>query len=401
MKILNIIILILLKTTCSFSQNQTMDNNTKQIILKGKKAIIAYTFTIIKEKVPTLEINPKDYEITVWANKTEAIVEFRRLIRYNPLNSGHLRYDITVNLINERVYPFENRPEDSFYVPTKEEFVKIEFVKKYGGIPIKGFDVGVREEKDSYWIGYSNKSNHGGFSIDKITGERSDELQGHMTISPHVVSPLMLPPQTKNQPINKDPLKEIFDIITITDVEKVKQLGRDAIIDFAQQELIKNNINIDPNNYKIRVMANSTTVFVSFHTPITYLPLNSQFYGDIGINIIEKQLSYGKISNPRDFKDYNRKNIPFYKHTEESKKIIYFVLNGKNKDYDPSVEFEFFHDSMIVHEQETYYEVTVFSKYWEESYKVDKVSGKKYDMVTDNTAQQSIEENDEFYEIKK
>jgi len=221
-----------------------------------------------------------------------------------------------------------------------------------------------------------------------------------------------MPPSTSEE-INEDPLKEILDsttqneilnIITITVVDKIKQLGRDGIIKLAIQELAKNNINIDPNNYKIRVMANKTTIFVSFHIPIKYLPLNSQFYGDIGVNIIEKQLSHSVLSNPRDLESYDRKNISFYKQTEDAKKHLQFVLNSDNKNNNSidieKLEFEFFEDDMVVREQLDHYEVNFVSKNWDESYMVDKVSGKKYNIVTGTIAHPPRIEKGKYYEIK-
>ena len=91
--------LLMVRTVFSFSQNQTMNNTTKEIMLQGKETIIAYAFTIIKERMPELEINPEDYEIRVWANKTEALVKFRRLINYYPINKQESRInDFSVNI---------------------------------------------------------------------------------------------------------------------------------------------------------------------------------------------------------------------------------------------------------------------------------------------------------------
>jgi len=110
------------------------------------------------------------------------------------------------------------------------------------------------------------------------------------------------------------------------------------------------------------------------------------------------------LSNPRDFKNYDRKNISFYKQTEDAKKHLQFVLNRDDKksasiDIE-KLEFEFFEDDMVVREQLDHYEVNFVSKNWDESYTVDKVSGKKYNIVTGTIAHPPRIEKDKYYEIK-
>jgi len=281
-----ILLLLMVRTVFSFSQNQTMNNTTKEIMLQGKETIIAYAFTIIKERMPELEINPEDYEIRVWANKTEALVKFRRLINYYPINKQESRInDFSVNILTQETDIWS---VDDFHTLTKQDLENIKFVKKHYGLPpTNEFEISIYEHEDHFSINVDNEVAFGRYFIYKITGKQSPSIQS---------SYIPMPPSTSEE-INEDPLKEILDsttqneilnIITITVVDKIKQLGRDAIIELAQQELTKKNINIDPNDYRIRVIANSTTIFVSFHIPIKYLPLNSIFYGDIGVNIIEK-----------------------------------------------------------------------------------------------------------------
>lgn len=58
------------------------------------------------------------------------------------------------------------------------------------------------------------------------------------------------------------------------EVEKIKKSGRDSIIKLAIKQL---NEDIDVSDIMIQVKANKTSVIVSFHSPIVYVPLNTVF----------------------------------------------------------------------------------------------------------------------------
>ncbi len=217
-KIGYILLFLTLKTTLSFSQNQTMDNTTKQIILKGKKTIVAHAFTIIKEKVPTLEINSKDYEITVWANKKEALVKFRRRIKYYPKNKQErIVYDFSVNIITQKTDIWSI---DDFYTPTKQDLKNIEFVKKHAPLPSSDqFEIRINETKDQFQISCTNKVAFGKYFIDKQTGKELPSIQGSYI-------PMPKPNTTLSVEIDKDTLKEIFDSTTtkeILDIISIKK----------------------------------------------------------------------------------------------------------------------------------------------------------------------------------
>ncbi len=209
-KIGYILLFLILKTTLSFSQNQTMDSTTKQIILQGKKAIVAYAFTILKEKAPTLKINPKDYEITVWANKTNTFVKFRRRIKYYPKNKQEkVVYDFSVNIITQETGIWSI---DDFYTPTKQDLKNIEFVKKHAPLPSSDqFEIRISETKDQFQISCTNKVAFGKYFIDKQTGKELPSIQGSYI-------PMPKPNATLSGEIEEDPLKEIFDTTTTSEI---------------------------------------------------------------------------------------------------------------------------------------------------------------------------------------
>jgi len=217
-----LIILILFNNTFCFSQNKIMDNATKEIMLQGKEAIITHAFDILEKNVATLKINLKDYEIKVWANKTNAFVKFKRRIQYKPLKSDHLEYNISVDIINKKVSPFENGGKDTSYIPTKQEKEKIEFVKKNGGLAYKGFVCKIVEEIDKYWISITNKYSFSKFYIDKITGEKSPVMQGSYTVGPII----------KGHILNENPLKEIYESTTPAEIHDIISTKKSSDPDF-------------------------------------------------------------------------------------------------------------------------------------------------------------------------
>jgi len=179
-----------------------------------------------------------------------------------------------------------------------------------------------------------------------------------------------------------------------SDIEKIKQLGKDSIVQIALQ-LIKQKI--DVNNFKVKVMSNSTSVFVSFYKPIKYVPLKSIFYYEVGVNITEKMIFKSPVSNPRDNK--SKKNIPFYTPTEKAKKNIEFVVNILNENNELGlIDIQTFEDNMIIREKRKYYDINVVSKYQESNYKIEKVSGKIYDAEHTHLEPPPEEENEDLFE---
>lgn len=213
-----ILLFLIFKTTLSFSQNQTMNNETKEIILQGKGAVIDYAFIIIKEKVPSLKINLEDYKVTVWANKKEVLVKFRRRIKYYPKNKpDRIDYDFSVNIIAQETDIWSI---DDFYVPTKQDLKNIEFVKKHAPLPSSDqFEIRISETKDQFQISCTNKVAFGKYFIDKQTGKELPSIQGSYT-------PMPSPNTTLSGEIDEDQLKEIFDSSTrdeILDIITIKR----------------------------------------------------------------------------------------------------------------------------------------------------------------------------------
>lgn len=179
MKLKNIISpLFVLIINCSqaFSQNQNMENQINVIKTLGKDAIIKRANRIIEKKYPTLKINSSDFGITAWSNKKDVVVKFKRRIKYVRLGGENdFNYDFSVNVVKHLVIPFDVFGIDRFYIPTKEDLNKIEFVRKKINLPRQGFYSEICEKADYYEIHVTNEVAFGSYFIDKITGR---EVQG-------------------------------------------------------------------------------------------------------------------------------------------------------------------------------------------------------------------------------
>ncbi len=167
------------------------------------------------------------------------------------------------------------------------------------------------------------------------------------------------------------------DIKMNKEVEEIILLGKDSIVQLALK-LIDERAGVQ-NFTKIKVMTNGSEVYVSFTNPIKYLPIKSVFYFDLGVNLLEKTITYSPVSN--GIVKYRKKIIPFFKQTKETKVNIQFVIEAINKsDKVGSIDIVNFEDDMIIRESKKHYDIIIVSEFQESSYKIEKISGKIYDM---------------------
>ena len=156
------------------------------------------------------------------------------------------------------------------------------------------------------------------------------------------------------------------------DVKAMIQLGKDSIIQLALKSI---NKKVSEKNFsKTKITTNGKDVFVSFRNPIKYLPINSIFYFDVLVNVSKKTVYKNPVANPLEYSD--KKNIPFYKETENIKKHILFVIEAINNMNISDIDR--FEDDMIICEHKAYYAINVISKFQESFYKIKKISGEIY-----------------------
>src|SRR5690606_3499901 len=212
MKIVGFILLIVFNSSLAFSQ-KPMENSVEKLKSFGKDSLINLALITLKEKKLPAEISPEDYEITVWANMTEVLVKFRRLIKFVPLNHeiSDFEYNLVVNITTHKGSPFDDWFNiNGYYYPSKEEKEKIKFVKKAYGLPHNGFENIVHEYEDLYKISLDNKVAYGRYSINKKTGAVSTETQGSYMPEPPLNAPVVFD-NWEDLEQNDNFLKEIID----------------------------------------------------------------------------------------------------------------------------------------------------------------------------------------------
>ncbi|MDW3210874.1 MAG: hypothetical protein R8N23_13440 [Reichenbachiella sp.] len=179
-----------------------MDHSTPNLKELPKDELIEHAYKMLASKYPDFTFDVKDYEITAWANTEKVVVLFRRIIRFTPLDrkDEDLSFDFELDLTHQRILPFDTWGMKRFYIPTKDEQKKIDFVVNSFGMPRLGFNNSIVEDTAMYKIQIDNEVAFGHYFIDKITGEECiGSIEGSYAPMPDDIPEL----------IDPDPLVEI------------------------------------------------------------------------------------------------------------------------------------------------------------------------------------------------
>lgn len=336
----------------SFSQH-TKTYNMENLKSKSKLELIEIAFEILKEKQPSLVINPGDFESTTWGNSKEIIVKFRRYIRFVSINSNpYQQYDISINLITKQILPIDSIFDFAFYKPTEEDKKKVDFVNKKTNFQKQpNSEITITENEDHYWISNNSKTSLSKFFISKETGFKSGLIEGAYSLG-------------SVQPV----LESILDReekIKLFDTDETSQKTKKEIINMALVLLKKRqpSLQIDYNDYESTILGNNKKIIVEFRRIIRYIPLNidlkEQFAYDITVN-----LNSGEIL---PFDDFFQSG--FYIETKEDKKALAFIKKNSGP---------FFSDfKNTINEEEEDYFVVCQNKYSLEKYLLNKKTGEK------------------------
>ena len=178
------------------------------------------------------------------------------------------------------------------------------------------------------------------------------------------------------------------------EVDEIIILGKDSIVQLALN-LVDDSVGVQ-NFSRVSVMTNGSKVYVSLRNPVKFLPMNTCFYFDLSIELIEKTISYGSVVNSVE----EGSSTTFFRKTPESTKHVQFVVDVINKSEEiGSFDLETFDDDMIIREFETYYVINVYSDHQESSYKIDKLSAKIYDVEHAHFKSLALEDENEMIEI--
>lgn len=148
-------------------------------------------WTIIEEKLPSHEMPPEDYAITVWANEKEVEVRFERLIRYKQ-EGIHYRYDLSVAVFSKKISPFDDWGiRANFFVPNPAQKETIAYLTKLMDLPIRGKENEIYEDEKNYYVTFYSKGGHSMHIINKETGERLEPLDITYAAMPPTVHSLV------------------------------------------------------------------------------------------------------------------------------------------------------------------------------------------------------------------
>lgn len=174
-----------------YSQHQDRQTAIDQITSQGKEAIVHMAHDIIEEKIPSLVIQPEDYEITVWGNEKEVEVRFKRLIRYKQ-KDVHYRYDLTVAIQSRKIAPFDGWGyAANFFIPNQSQKETIVYLTKLMDLPVLGMENEIYEDEENYYVTFYSKGGHSTHTINKKTGERLQPLDiTYIVLPPDVSDPL-------------------------------------------------------------------------------------------------------------------------------------------------------------------------------------------------------------------
>lgn len=156
------------------------------------------------------------------------------------------------------------------------------------------------------------------------------------------------------------------------------ELRKDSLVEAAQNLLLPiidtkagNTADFDFSIYQTRVFVNQHQQWVHFNVPIKYLPCNTNYYGNISVELISSSVSFQHVSNP----DNSKKNPEFYQTSSQSEKVISFVITALNKNEPNTINPLSFGDDMLIVDQEKCYRVTIQSEYFYSDYKIEKGTG--------------------------
>jgi hypothetical protein len=182
-------------------------------------------------------------------------------------------------------------------------------------------------------------------------------------------------------------------------------LNRDSLIQIAKNELLPiiekkggDSTIFNPRIYTIRVFANTSSIIVRFILKVKYVPINSNYYGAMFIELKSKTLSIESLTNSENKKE----NTLFYTRSPLEYQEVKYVINVIQKwgEFGDILQ-EAFNDDFNIYEQSEYYKVIIQSVAYYSSFKIRKEGGEIYDDYSEQLEPDSENEIDPLIEITK
>lgn len=157
-----VLLLLILNSINAVAQNKTMQN-MEELKIKTKQELIEIAVAILKEKQPSLIINPDDFEISVFETPQDILVDCKRKITFIPMENritADYQYDISVMILAKcisksylsGVKHSKNSVEDSSFVLSDEDLKIIEIAKKESNRNDKSEQIYIVEQENDYTI---------------------------------------------------------------------------------------------------------------------------------------------------------------------------------------------------------------------------------------------------------
>jgi hypothetical protein len=183
-------IILVFNVIVVIAQHKKANMNMDELQNKKKEDLVQMAFNLIIKEQPNVTFDVRDFEITAWKNNRGVLVKFRRIIKFFPLKMATdqaIDFDITVNLTNDKILPFDNIISTAFYVPTETDLKSLLFIKEKFGFFSSNFENTIREGENDYFIDCENEFSYGKYILNKKTGELGPALQGSYMPVPFLI----------------------------------------------------------------------------------------------------------------------------------------------------------------------------------------------------------------------
>ncbi|MGL1886905.1 MAG: hypothetical protein OCD76_10345 [Reichenbachiella sp.] len=174
-------------------------------------------------------------------------------------------------------------------------------------------------------------------------------------------------------------------IDTVAKIQQLKELGKDSLVKLAEREIlstvdmvggISDDFVFAP--YEVTIWLNDEMLVVKFELPIVRLvPLNTCYFGDLVVDLVSNRVSLDQMQNSEDCDE-----VGFMMRSPTSEKQINFIRKSVNDSQEIGTFSEQkYADKKVIHEYEKYYKVTVKSVSQNLYYKVEKGTGRIYEIL--------------------
>lgn len=156
--------------------------------MNRRKKYIEAIFQQIKKYPLLVELNPKDYHISVWEKGEDIDVKFDCKVNFTPCKSESKQpiSNFTIRVNENEISAYIQQKITSLIEHIqkhKKEIVHIASIFKF---PSGNFITTIHEEEDYYQIDISNDVAFGKYWIDKVTGkEVMGSIESSYAIDPH------------------------------------------------------------------------------------------------------------------------------------------------------------------------------------------------------------------------